>query len=543
MNIREIVDTHPHGYQERFNRYSRGNGNRARESGSFSSDSTASNEEKPSITIPIGFSPRTASNSGSEVRRSKTVPDTMGKYLKDDDQDSKRRLIANIAVRGQGVDVSDMDSVFNCIERQVDVTTVDMSRSQYTVNRDMKNGQFLDWLKQPRPQWSTVRWININGMSWDVIKAIAIEYDLHHLAVEDLLHVPQRTKVDMYPKQTYISCTLLTLMETLEDGQLRQVDPFDSPHGINPDMLSQRLPLDKLDSYKHYHYTERQSYEKLQVQMEQVAIFLLQDGTVITLFQVSGQSVADPIIERLAHDYSLTRKHSDASFLLQSIIDGIVDHAIPITDAFRHEINDLETHVLAMPRMAFTRDLHRMTAQLSMLKRTLVPTQMLVHSLRGKDERSPLSSLARIYMGDVMDHCSTMVEDIDSMLNLCEKLINMIFNLIAYDTNASMRRLALVSIIFLPITFVAGVYGTNFKDFPELEHNVGYFWIICGVVIAVFALPPRTRMYIGIGGMAFAMAGLYISDALEERLDPAKRSTNTAGTPPAEPRANDLTGK
>ncbi|KAF9986137.1 hypothetical protein BGZ75_002183 [Mortierella antarctica] len=56
------------------------------------------------------------------------------------------------------------------------VTTVDMNRSQYTVNRDMKNGQFLDWLKQPRPQWSTVRWININGMSWDVIKAIAIEY-------------------------------------------------------------------------------------------------------------------------------------------------------------------------------------------------------------------------------------------------------------------------------------------------------------------------------------------------------------------------------
>ncbi|KAF9573793.1 hypothetical protein EC968_008073 [Mortierella alpina] len=51
-----------------------------------------------------------------------------------------------------------------------------MSRSQYKVKRDMKNDQFLDWLKQPRPQWSTVRWININGMSWDVIKAIAIKY-------------------------------------------------------------------------------------------------------------------------------------------------------------------------------------------------------------------------------------------------------------------------------------------------------------------------------------------------------------------------------
>lgn len=56
----------------------------------------------------------------------------------------------------------------------------------------------------------------------------------------------------------------------------------------------------------------------------------------------------------------------------------------------------------------------------------LIPTQVLVHSLRGKDERSPLTSLAKIYMSDVMDHCNTMVEDIDSMLSLCEKLINMV---------------------------------------------------------------------------------------------------------------------
>lgn len=249
---------------------------------------------------------------------------------------------------------------------------------------------------------------------------------MHHLAVEDLLHVPQRTKVDIYPKQTYISCTLLTLLEQLGDGESRQVDPYTSPHGIDPDFLSQRLPLEQLDSCKHYHYADDQNYEDLHVEMEQVTMLLLEGGTLITLFQVSGQSVVAPIFERLSHDYSLTRKHDDASFLLQSVIDGIVDHAVPITDAFRHEINNLESRVLTLPKMMFTRDLHRVTSQLSMLKRTLVPMQMLVHSLRGKDERSPLSPLARTYMGDVMDHCNTMVEDIDTMLSLCEKLINMV---------------------------------------------------------------------------------------------------------------------
>ncbi|KAG0338551.1 hypothetical protein BG004_007188 [Podila humilis] len=397
------------------------------------------------------------------------------------------RRMSHFALREQGVDASDMDSIFNGLERIVDVTTVDMSPTRYKPTKGMNNTQFLEWLEQPRPEWSKVRWININGMSWDVIKGISLKYDLHHLAVEDLLHVPQRTKVDIYPKQTYIACTLLTLMEVLDDGELRQVDPLVAPHGMDPEILSNRIPLDKLDHYK-YRYPKTQAYGSLRVQMEQVTIFLLPDGTLITLFQVSGESVVNPIVERLSHDYNIARKENDASFLLQSIIDGIVDHAIPITDAFRQEINELETHVLAMPRMKFTRDLHRMTAQLSMMKRTLAPTQSLVHALRGKDPRSPLSRIAKTYIGDVMDHCNTMVEDIDSMLALCEKLINMIFNLIAYDTNESMRRLAVVSIIFLPITFVAGVYGTNFEDFPELKHNIGYFWIICGVVTAIVVM-------------------------------------------------------
>ena len=214
-------------------------------------------------------------------------------------------------------------------------------------------------------------------------------------------------------------------MEETEDGTLRQVDPVTSPHGIDPEILSQRLPLDKLDHYR-YQYPVKETMGALRVQMEQVTMFLLNDGTLITLFQVSGESVVNPIVERLTQTNSIVRKNDDASFLLQSVIDGIVDHAIPITDAFRMEINELETHVLALPRMKFTKELHRMTAQLSMLKRTLAPTQALVHALRGKDERSPLTSLSRTYMRDVLDHCNTMVEDIDSMLGLCEKLINMV---------------------------------------------------------------------------------------------------------------------
>ncbi|GJJ70574.1 magnesium transporter [Entomortierella parvispora] len=448
-----------------------------------------------SISIHDSSSPQSPLRAHSaDSRWAKTMFDDMSKAKREETHNQRRQSIANFAMRGQGVDVSAMDPIFNCIERQVGVTTVDMNQEKYLARKDMDNGQFLEWLRQPRPEWSTVRWININGMSWDIIKTIALEYDLHHLAVEDLLHVPQRTKVDVYPKQCYLSLTLLTLMEAMGENEWRQVGPYTSPHGIDPEMLSQRMPLESLDKYKHQHYVQQTSsssskpYGRLHVHMEQVTIFLLSDNTLITLFQVSGETVVNPIVERLSHDYSLVRKHNDSSFLLQSVIDGIVDHAIPITDAFRHEINDLEDRVMTMPKMPFTADLHKMTAQLSLMRRMLIPTQVLVHSLRGKDERSPLTSLAKIYMSDVMDHCNTMVEDIDTMLSLCEKLINMIFNLVAYDTNESMRQLALVSMIFLPITFVAGVYGTNFTDFPELSHNISYFWFICLAVTIFFLL-------------------------------------------------------
>ncbi|KAG0055018.1 hypothetical protein BGZ83_009788 [Gryganskiella cystojenkinii] len=402
----------------------------------------------------------------SERGRAKTMPDSLSRFRRAAHKAVAARRFSMYAMRGQGVDASDMDS------NTVDVTVVDMAQTRFSEQRGLNNDQFLSWLKEPSSSQN---------------KGLLLRSDLHHLAVEDLLHIPQRTKVDIYPNQCYVACNLLTLMELLDNGEMRQVDPLKNPHGIEPELINQRLSLEKLDHYR-YQYPLSESMDRLKVQMEQVTMFMLPDGTLISLFQVSGKSVVNPILDRLSQDFSLARKNNDASFLLQSVMDGIVDHAIPITDAFRQTLNELEVHVVALPKMKFTRQLQSMTAKLALLKRTLAPTQALVHALRGNDERSPLSSLSRTYMGDVIDHCNTMVEDIDSMLSLCEKLINMIFNLIAYDTNESMRRLALVSIIFLPITFIAGVYGTNFTDFPELSHNISYFWLICAIVTVILLL-------------------------------------------------------
>ncbi|KAG0265716.1 hypothetical protein DFQ27_000449 [Actinomortierella ambigua] len=307
--------------------------------------------------------------------------------------------------------------------------------------------------------------------------------NLHHLAVEDMLHVPQRTKVDAYPNQTFVSCTMLSLLEEMDDGERRPVGPYADVEGLDLQRLRYRIPLENLDRYRRQHYRVQESGRpgNLKVLMEQVSMFLLPGGTLLTLFQVSGETMVNPLLDRLSQEgeASMARRHSDSSFLFQAVLDGLVDHAMPIVNAFRREINDREETVLAMPAMKYMRGLHRLSRQLSLLRRTMVPTQTLVATLKKRDERIPLTPLARTYFGDVLDHCNTMVEEIDTMQALCGNLIDLIFNIIAFETNEYMKRLAIVSIIFLPVTFVAGVYGTNFEYFPELKYGIGYFWKIC----------------------------------------------------------------
>lgn len=98
--------------------------------------------------------------------------------------------------------------------------------------------------------------------------------------------------------------------------------------------------------------------------------------------------------------------------------------------------------------------------------------------------------LTRIYLRDVLDHINTVVEEIETLEFQCRDLIDLIFNSISHQTNQSMQTLAIVSVIFLPISFIAGVYGTNFDKLPELHWELGYlyFWVLCAAITLAFSL-------------------------------------------------------
>ncbi|WIA34654.1 hypothetical protein OEZ86_012969 [Tetradesmus obliquus] len=239
------------------------------------------------------------------------------------------------------------------------------------------------------------------------------------------------------------------------------------------------------------------SLHPMELLVEQASIFLFRDGTLLTMFSHEGEGLAAPILDKLKGFKTLLTDSQDASFLFNAVLDAVVDHAMPVVQVYASRIAQLETQVLLdkRPPARLTKELHLLCNDLKVLRRTLVPTQHLIHKLQATHATTDsskhfLSPLTLVYMADVADHISTIVEDMETLAEDARDLIDLVFNTIAHHNNNSMQMLAVVSTIFLPITFLAGVFGMNFDQFfPEIHWQYGYiyFWGLCSVISVVFA--------------------------------------------------------
>ncbi|KAL7752688.1 hypothetical protein RI367_001690 [Sorochytrium milnesiophthora] len=361
---------------------------------------------------------------------------------------------------------------YESVHALVNITVTDYSADNIQVNADLGNDTIEAFLKQPRPAWSKVRWINCQGLSWDVLKALSIEYELHPLAIEDVLHVPQKIKVDRYEDHMYLSLMLLSL----EEPKVKPVEQTAQGQELRTDRMPNRM-TGSLEDWRKY-----------SVNVEQTSIFLLKNGTLITFFHQEGSIVSRPVMHRLQQEGLLIRTSEDASFLLHSVVDTIVDHTIPVVEYYNSEISRLEAVVLGSPEMKYTKYLHVLQGELALLRRTLIPTKFLLHNLRNTpiEQGNFISTLTRIYLNDVQDHADTVVENIDTLNAWTKDLIDLIFNMIAYQTNESMKTLAVISAAFLPITFVAGVYDMPFDGYKRI-HDFHALTLVVALFTGVLA--------------------------------------------------------
>jgi magnesium transporter len=314
----------------------------------------------------------------------------------------------------------------------VRVTCIDFSPEQACFEEVRDVSAFIG---RHRPEWSTVRWINVDGLGdLGVIRALAEKYRLHPLAVEDVLHVPQRPKVQAYEEEAGFQARLFVIVRELE---LRE--------GL--------------------------------LHTEQVSIFV-GHKTVLT-FQETPGDVWDPIRQRIRTAGSTLRKN-DASFLAYSLIDAVVDEAFPILEMFGDRLEELEDRVLQHSTPDSIQEIHRVKRELLLVRRALWPMREVLHKMQ-REPHECFSELTRTYIRDVYDHAVQAIDIVETYREVATGLTETYMTAMSNRMNEIMKVLTIMGTIFIPLTFLAGVYGMNFHHFPELDWPYAYpvFWLIC----------------------------------------------------------------
>jgi magnesium transporter len=285
------------------------------------------------------------------------------------------------------------------------------------VERDLNNARELS---EFLGKWPTL-WIDVTGLgSADVIMALGDVLGLHPLAMEDVVNVHQRSKVDEFKDYLFIVARMIDDAETM--------------------------------------------------QSEQISFFLKQ-GLVVT-FQERPGDCWEPVRQRLRQNRGRLRT-LQADYLLYALLDSIIDSFFPVMELLSDRSDQLEEQIAAGPQKKQIRDIHNLRGQLLGLRKSLRPHREMVNELI-RDENTLISHEARLFLRDCYDHIVQLTDMVDTYRDLTADLRDFYMSSINNNMNEVIKVLTIISTIFMPLSFVAGVYGMNFKYMPELSWHFGY---------------------------------------------------------------------
>lgn len=323
---------------------------------------------------------------------------------------------------------------------KVTITSCDYGPGQVLV-QEVKDLE--DFLSQHRPEWTSVRWISVAGLSdMSAMQALATKYDLHPLAIEDIFQKTHRPKVEAYG-------------------------------GEETEFMARLFII-----------THAMFIENEELKNEQVSIFL--GHKTVLSFQEGFNQLWEPVLQRLKTKGSRLRVN-DASFLAYCLLDVLIDRNYPILEEFSERAEELETMILNNSKPNLIKEINQLNRELLKMRRVIWPMREVVSSLQ-RDPHECISEVTQVYLRDLYDHVVQIIDLIETNREIVSELTDTYMSSVSNRMNEIMKVLTLIGTIFIPLTFLAGVYGMNFTHFPELHMPWAYpvFWIVC--VIAALAM-------------------------------------------------------
>lgn len=275
----------------------------------------------------------------------------------------------------------------------------------------------------------SITWIDVQGFGdRQVIEGIGALFELHPLLLEDLVNIPQRPKAESYEHHLLVICRMIHLVDHEE------------------------------------------------IVTEQVSI-VLGENYVLT-FQEKYDDALDPVRQRIRSRKGGLQTHG-ADYLAYALIDTIVDAYYPVLERIGDRLEDLEDQVIQDPSPELLGVLHRLKNHLNSMRRTVWPEREAVNTL-ARDPEPFVSDEVRIFFRDTYDHIIQASEITEMYRDMVTGLMNTYLTSVSNRTNDVMKVLTIVATIFIPLTFISGVYGMNFDRMPELHLRWAYpaVWLL-----------------------------------------------------------------
>lgn len=319
-------------------------------------------------------------------------------------------------------------------------------------------------------EWPVV-WINVDGLGdKEVIQQLGTLFELHRLALEDVVNVHQRPKIEEYDDQLF--------------------------------------------------FVARMVYQNEGIETEQLSMFL-GAGFVLTFQERAGGDCFTPVRDRLRKGAGRIRAGS-ADFLAYCLIDALVDAYFPIIEIYGDYLENLEDEVLESPTRKTVNDIHRARRDLLLLRRAIWPLREAINAIL-RDRCAIFSPETRIYLRDCYDHTIQILDLVEAYRELVSDLMDVYLSSLSARMNEVMKVLTVIATIFIPMTFIASIYGMNFDpeispwNMPELEWYFGYPFAM-GLMLAAFVI----QIYY------FWRKG-WFGSTLEERETKRRRKEEEAG--------------